>query len=461
VRSLDTLHTSPTSLRLIGLGTEEHLDLTAFDINAMIACGMGAAFWLTDRATPTSRALVIYLLALGGAILANSHLEARIDLAAPQPWSRLMGLPETIACLAGGEWGLRVGRTLAKPDQVRSGTYMMRTAQGLVLRYGLLTMLYPGLRATAFVEAISIRKTPEPAFYLFAAPMLLAGMLAALAALRVLKQRPDPAEATRIVAMMVAMPILASSLILPRSAGPYLLAGGQMVFMAGALRYYILQGARAQFLGRFLAPQVAELVRVHGLPQAMRPQRLTVAVVCCDIRGFTAHAHDRPPEEVLRLLRNYYEEVGKLVAEHGGTIKDLAGDGVLIVLGAPLPCDNPARQALALARDLITRLSPLLAADRLACGVGISTGEIAVGVIGEGARLEYAAVGPAVNLAARLCAAARAGEIRTDDATLSAAGETATTRVLEQVKGWPEPVPVNIFAVAEPPVLRPQTAPAA
>ncbi len=437
------------------------MDPTAFDINAMIACGMGAAFWLTDRASPTSRALVVYLIALGVAILVNSRLEPLINIAMPQSWSRLMGLPETVACIAGGEWGLRVGRMLERPEVRRRGTLMMRCAQALVLLYGVLTTLRPDLRATVFVEAISLRKAPAAAFYLFATPMLFAGLLAGTAGLLLLKRRPDPAEAARISAMMAAMPILASALILPKVAAPYLVAGGQLVFLVGALRYYILQGARAQFLGRFLAPQVAELVQQRGLPQAMRPRRLTASVVCCDIRGFTAHAHDRPPEEVLRLLRDYYEDVGAIVAAHDGTIKDLAGDGVLIIIGAPLPCENSARQALELARDLMSRLSSRLATEKLACGIGVATGEIAVGVIGEGARLEYAAVGPAVNLAARLCAAARAGEIRADDATLHLAGETAATRVFEPVKGWPDPVAVNILSLVNPQQAQAQPASAA
>jgi class 3 adenylate cyclase len=422
------------------------LDPTAFDISAMIACGMGAAFWLTDRATPTSRALVVFLIALGMAILFDSRLQPLVHAGSPQPWSRLMGLPEALACIAGGEWGLRVGRTISKPDEARRGTLMMRIAQVLVLVYAALTFLCPDLRASAFVEGIDLRGTPAPAFWLFATPIVIAGLLAGTAGLLLLRRRPDPAEAARISAMMVAFPILAAAVVLPKEAAPYLIATGQLVFLVGALRYYILQGARAQFLGRFLAPQVAELVRLRGLPQAMRPRRLTASVVCCDIRGFTAHAHDRPPEDVLRLLRDYYEDVGRIVAAHEGTIKDLAGDGVLVVIGAPLPSANPALQALALARELMAKLSTRLAAERLACGIGVATGEIAVGVIGEGARLEYAAVGPAVNLASRLCAAARAGEIRTDDATLQQAGETTAQRVFETVKGWPEPIAVNILS---------------
>jgi len=80
------------------------------------------------------------------------------------------------------------------------------------------------------------------------------------------------------------------------------------------------------------------------------------------------------------------------VTAAGATIKDFAGDGILCLIGAPLPESAHAERALALGR------------------------------VGGETRLEYAAVGPAVNLAARLCEHAVAGEILADAATIERAG---------------------------------------
>jgi adenylate cyclase len=220
------------------------------------------------------------------------------------------------------------------------------------------------------------------------------------------------------------------------------------VFLVGAFRYHVVQGARGLFMAQFLSPQVAEMVLSRGLKQAMARQRLTVSVVCCDIRGFTAFAQGREPEVVLRLLRDFYAAVGTAAGRYGGTIKDLAGDGALILLGAPVPFDDHATRALALARRLQTHVRPVVQGHsiKLGLGVGVATGDVAAGIVGQRARYEYAAVGPAVNLSARLCDRAGDGEIKVDLGTLEAAGEQPPLRREKaQIKGVPEPVTAYIL----------------
>jgi class 3 adenylate cyclase len=258
------------------------------------------------------------------------------------------------------------------------------------------------------------------------------------AGLRVLRQGPDKAEGARIASMMAVMPLFAAALALPREAAPVAIALGEIVFLVGALRYHNVQGARGLFMAQFLSPQVVDLVRKRGLRNAMTRQRQTVTVVCCDIRGFTAYAQANPPEKVMRLLRDFYGEIGAVAAEFGGTIKDLAGDGALILLGAPVPYPDQAGRALGLARGLQMRARDSVKgySRKLGLGVGVATGEVAVGIVGQGARYEYVAVGPAVNLASRLCDEAEDGEIRADADTLTAAGEKLPKRSeLRPLKG--------------------------
>ncbi|MHA7834746.1 MAG: adenylate/guanylate cyclase domain-containing protein, partial [Algiphilus sp.] len=261
-------------------------------------------------------------------------------------------------------------------------------------------------------------------------------------------RRPDKAESGRILSMLVVLPLLGFSFIVPLHVAPITLALSQVVFLFGALRYFMVQGARAQFMSRFMAPQVAELVRTRGLRQAMRRHRVTVSVVCVDIRGFTSYAHGVEPEVVLRLLRNFYAAIGMAAARYGGTIKDLAGDGALIVIGAPVEMEDHAQRALALARRLQTHTRPVVQrySTQLGLGVGVATGQVAVGIVGQRARFEYVAVGPAVNLASRLCDRARDGEIRVDADTLQLAGESARGKPLRRyVKGLAEPVATYVL----------------
>src|SRR6185369_12580505 len=157
------------------------------------------------------------------------------------------------------------------------------------------------------------------------------------------------------------------------------------------------------------------------------------SVVCCDLRGFTAFTAATESKKVIAILREYYDAVGAAATECGGTIKDQAGDGVLILVGAPIRYEDHALRALALARKIRERGMEITArwSDQnltLGVGVGVASGFVTVGVIGGASRLEYTAVGPAVNLASRLCSEAAHGEILIDGRTLDLLDEEGKRR---------------------------------
>lgn len=423
------------------------MDLGGYQIVALIGCGMGVAVWINDRDSPTSRALGLFLGSMGFVIFASAYA----PLEGPLPaWTRLLGVLDAVAFIAGTEWGIRVAGTVASQRLVSTGRWLMRVAQALVVGYALLVAWQPALRVRSLSGSLDLDLATHPAasFYLIASPWVVAIGLVAIAGIRVLREGPDKAEAARILAMLAVMPLFVLAIALPRSIAPLAIAVGEIIFLVGLMRYHNVQGARGLFMAQFLAPQVAELVRQRGLRNAMARQRLTVTVVCCDIRGFTAYAQGHKPETVMRLLRDFYAALGAASAECGGTIKDLAGDGALILLGAPVPFPDQAARGLALARRLQQRARTAVKgySDQLGLGVGVATGEVAVGIVGQGARYEYVAVGPTVNLSSRLCDEARDGEIRVDGATLGAAGEAPPARSeLRPLKGVGREVPTYVL----------------
>ena len=190
------------------------------------------------------------------------------------------------------------------------------------------------------------------------------------------------------------------------------------------------------------------MVRSRGLKSATEERTLELSVVCCDLRGFTAFTEATSSRKVIAILREYYDAVGAAAAACGGTIKDQAGDGVLILVGAPIPYPDHAPRALELAKRI--RAHGLALAGRfsdadlqLGVGVGVASGLATVGVIGAASRLEYTAVGPAVNLASRLCAEAAHGEVLVDRRTaelLEGTDELEAGEAL-RLKGFPQPVP--------------------
>lgn len=421
------------------------MDTSGFHIVALIACGMGGAVWATDRGNPSSSALALFLVLTGLAVFANALATSFYDIRPVPLWMRGLGFMDALVFLAGTEWGIRVGRTVhLKDGERRRGVALLRTAQACALVYAGLAAALPELREKELVNALDLSGWPQPGFYLFAGPAVVAGLLVFIAGYRLLRSRPDKAEAVRVIAMLVAMPLLTSAIVLPDSVAPIGLALGEIVFLIGLMRYHVIQGARGQFMAQFLAPQVAQMVREQGLKNAMKRQRMNVTVVCVDIRGFTAHAQANSPEKVLRLLRDFYGSVGEAATEFGGTIKDLAGDGALVLLGAPVPFDDAAARALGMARKLQkdTRRIVQRHSRQMGLGVGVATGKAAVGIVGQGARYEYVAVGPPVNLSSRLCDEAADGEIRVDAETLEAAGETLPLKSqLRDIKGVGRKVP--------------------
>jgi len=425
--------------------------------------GMALAFIIADRSSPTSRALALFLASVGVSIGVGSqiayprHYEGIVTW-----WDGVFAIPEALAFFFAYEWILRVRRTVpARNLNTQGPDRLLRIAQALVVFYVLMALAFPQVRVAKFLGA-GFREAfmaAEAEFWMFALPLTLSLALAMFSALMMLNRRPDRAEATRLIAFAVAAPFMASGVVLPNNMAPVVTAIGLLIFLVGGVQYHVTQGRRAQFMSRFLSPQVAELVGRRGLKSATDEQTLEVSVVCCDLRGFTAFTAATSSQKVMHILREYYDTVGAAAAECGGTIKDQAGDGVLILVGAPIAYPDHAQRALRMAARI--RLSGMEITARwsdadlqLGVGVGVASGFVTVGVIGAASRLEYTAVGPAVNLASRLCAEAAHGEVLIDPRTIELLGEEARSRhplrpgEALQLKGFQQPVQSYMLAAA-------------
>ena len=134
-----------------------------------------------------------------------------------------------------------------------------------------------------------------------------------------------------------------------------------------------------------------------------------VAVLFVDLVGSTAIAAARPPEEVAKILNDFFRIVVAAVHHRHGLINKFEGDAVLAVFGAPIEIDEPASAALATARGLGTELRKLHLVD---FGIGVAAGSVFAGNIGAENRYEYTVIGDAVNEAARLADHAKQWESR-------------------------------------------------
>jgi class 3 adenylate cyclase len=160
-----------------------------------------------------------------------------------------------------------------------------------------------------------------------------------------------------------------------------------------------------QELGRYVSRDVARAI-LRGTVHIGNPQRRTVTVLFCDMRGFTFLCERETPEDVVDILDTFYERAFAIIEKHGGTINKILGDGLLALFNAPNHVPGHAACAARAALDIMRMMTDLRERGgvwtHLAIGIGLDTGEIVVGPIGSPERAEYTAIGSPVNRAARL-----------------------------------------------------------
>ena len=214
---------------------------------------------------------------------------------------------------------------------------------------------------------------------------------------------------------------------------------------------------RVSRLRRYLPPQVAELLVAQGDEACLASHRQEIAVVFCDLRGFTVLTESAPPEAVLRLLRAYHAAMGHWIGAFEGTWEHFAGDGLLVFFNDPLPCADPAGRAVAMALGMRRSMQALAAqwaqqGYRLGFGVGIALGEATLGQWGYAERWHYGAIGQVPNLAARLCEVAHSGQVLISEAVYQALAGRVQVEGLGalRLKGFRQPVPAyNVLGMVE------------
>jgi class 3 adenylate cyclase len=215
-------------------------------------------------------------------------------------------------------------------------------------------------------------------------------------------------------------------------------------------------------LKRFLAPQLAELIVSQGDEKILESHRRDIVVVFCDLRGYTAFTETAEPEEVLDFLREYHGALGPLVSQFEGTLDQFSGDGTMVFFNDPVPCPDPAERAVKMAMAMREASGTLIADWRergrdLGFGAGIAQGYATLGQIGFADRSGYTAIGTVCNVAARLCAEAKDGQILLSQrVNVALRGSIATEQLGPlTLKGLTQPVVAyNVPLTATQPALR-------
>jgi adenylate cyclase len=227
--------------------------------------------------------------------------------------------------------------------------------------------------------------------------------------------------------------------------------------MAAELAASKQKSERINRLKQFLAPQVAELVE-HSNERMLEGQRRDVVAIFGDLRDFTAFSARADPDVIMTVLREYYEAVGAVITRHEATLTRFSGDGVMVLVNAPIARDNPALRGLRLAIDLQAAVQSLVVGWRakghaIGFGMGIAMGPAIVGTVGYEGRLDYTAIGSVVNLASRLCAAAKDAQILIDPVVADGVKDSIALQSfgVRRIRGLEHPLQIFVLARSEQP----------
>jgi adenylate cyclase len=219
-------------------------------------------------------------------------------------------------------------------------------------------------------------------------PLVLAGAVAAYLALSVV-------ELNSGIVMPVVAPVLAVVLSGLASYGAQALTEGR--------QRRLLQDV----FGRYVSAELAEELLEYGeIP--LGGTRQPVTVMFSDLRNYTSYCQGRDPHQVVQELNEYFAEMSLEIKAHSGMINKFIGDGIMALFGVPLPHPDDALRAVACGLKMVERnqaFNRRRAAnglEPLVIGVGLHTGLAVVGNIGTPEKMEYTAIGDAVNIASRI-----------------------------------------------------------
>jgi class 3 adenylate cyclase/tetratricopeptide (TPR) repeat protein len=210
---------------------------------------------------------------------------------------------------------------------------------------------------------------------------------------------------------------------------------------AGDLRFTTPSG--------YTPPHLAE--RILRDRAALRGERKQVTVLFTDVSGFTAMSERIDPEEVHGLMDQAFERMLTEIHRYEGTVNQFLGDGLMALFGAPVAHEDHARRAALAALGMQRALAAYRDELQRARGIdfrvrmGLNTGLVVVGAIGDNLRMDYTAVGDTTNVAARMQQVAEPGQIVLADGTrrlvadyfeLSPLGPVVLKNRAEPVRAW-------------------------
>ncbi|UCG38569.1 MAG: CHASE2 domain-containing protein [bacterium] len=171
-------------------------------------------------------------------------------------------------------------------------------------------------------------------------------------------------------------------------------------------------------LARYLSPQIVDQVIDKKLEVHLGGDRKVVTVLFSDIRDFTTISETMPPDRLVAILNEYFNEMAGIIFRYQGSLDKYIGDAMVAVFGSLIELENPVFNAVQASTEMM-KLMPTLngrwaekyGGFTMQIGIGISSGEVFLGNIGSHERMEFTVIGDTVNVASRFSGLARPGQV--------------------------------------------------
>jgi adenylate cyclase len=202
--------------------------------------------------------------------------------------------------------------------------------------------------------------------------------------------------------------------------------------------------------GKFLSDEVVAGLLDNPEGVQLGGQQKIVTILMSDLRGFTSMSERLSAEKTVQLINNFLGTMADIVLRWNGTIIEFLGDAIFAVFGAPLNHGNDAANAIAcslemqLAMEQVNTLNREQGLPEVEMGIGLNTGQVAVGNIGSERRIKYGVVGKHVNLASRIESYTIGRQLLVSESTLEAAGHIVLkhSEMTVMPKGVKEPITI-------------------
>ena len=210
---------------------------------------------------------------------------------------------------------------------------------------------------------------------------------------------------------------------------------------------------KPQPLDKFIPRELMRKLEAARAHDAMVGERRVITMLFCDVKGSTAAAEKLDPEVWTDIINGVFEYMIRPIYKYEGLVPRLMGDAILAFFGAPIAQEDDPQRAVLAGLEIQEGIREYAEEVRLKHGVkfglrvGINTGLVVVGEIGSDLRMEYTAIGDAINLAARMEQTAAVGTIQISEETYKLVAPFFEFEPLGEVEVKGKTAPIKTYSV--------------